>query len=180
MKKFKKIIVMCVIAIMTLSLVNVGAYAQENEYEIEIPIISVAQDATESEINEAIETAINEELLQPRASILTITPFLIRSGNTSSCQLYERWSCPGYQCSMISFSSLRLHNNSILSPVTYSNIGGSTIQCQTGSSGSAFVRNVTIPTSVSTVYVTQTDVMAYILNEGWVSTVSHTVKVPFN
>ena len=81
---------------------------------------------------------------------------------------------------MISFSSLRLHNNSVLSPVTYSNIGGSTIQCQTGSNGSAFVLNVTIPTSVSTVYATSTNVMAYILTEGWVSTTSFTGRVPFN
>ena len=84
MKKFKKVLALYLIAIMTFSLINVGAYAQENEYEVDVPIISVREGATESEINEAIQQAANDDLSQPRASVLVIKPFLIRSGNTSS------------------------------------------------------------------------------------------------
>ena len=178
MKKFRTMAVFFIVCLVV-SIGYISVSANGNEVEVKIPIISVGDDATEIEINEAINKAIEVDV-KPYASVLVIKPFLIRSGSTSSCQLYLRWSCPGHQCSMISFDLLKLHNNSILFPVTYANIGGSTIYCETGASGSAFVRNVTIPTSVSNVYVKLSNVKAYILTEGWISTVSFSGQVPFN
>lgn len=163
MKKFRVMaIFMVVCLVVSFGCINVSA--NSGNEEVQIPIISVREDATEAEINEAINNAVDD--VQPHASVLEIKPFLIRSGSTSTCQLYLRWSCPGYQCSMIAFDLLKLHNNSILSPVTYANIGGSTVRCETGASGSVFVRAVTIPTSVSTVYSTQKKCEGLYFNRG--------------
>lgn len=182
----KKLLSILLTVCLVLSLSCVCVFAQETEEDVAIPILTIDENATESEIIEAINSTIENSAvdtgddIQSANGYIEIKPFLIRSGITSSCQLYLRWNCPGYQCSMISFSLLQLHNGSALFPEIYSNIGGSTIQCETGESGSAFVLNVNIPTSVSTVYATSKNVMAFILSEGWISTMSISGRVPFN
>ncbi len=182
----KRLLSVFLVVCLAMTMCSVCAAAQGNEVEVSIPILSVDENATESEIvdiiNATVEEGVNEDEVgtpTPRGYI-DIRPFLIRSGNTSSCELYFRWTCPGYLCSAFSFDLLQLHNGSALFPEIYSNIGGSYIPCETGSSGSVRVRGVTIPVSVSTVYATSQNVKAQILSYGWISTLSLTGVVPFN
>lgn len=191
MLKFKKVISVFTAMIITFSIGCIGVFASEvsaiDDY-VDIPILQVSENASQEEINVILNKAMeestpDEELNEnsvSRSGAFVIKPFIARSGNTTSCQLYLSWDVSGgYLLNGIAFDSIVLNNGSVLFPIIYSNIGGSYLSCSSSSYGSVLVCNITIPLN-TTVYAKSTGMKGYIINEGWISCYNLSGKVPFN
>ncbi len=155
--------------------VKVEDYNKFENYEwapiAEYIIIDVPQNATEDEKRAAIDSYFENEVA-PQATEISLFTIAVRSGNSTNCELYFRWTGT-HIISMISFSNLKIQSTGIISPTVYSNIGGSTIFCSPASSaGTAKIRDISIPTGVTKVKAIITSPMMYSLGAGWLSLTS--------
>lgn len=188
--KSNKLISMFLAIVIMLSLGCMGVFADDISTAEEytgISIIQVSENASQEEINVVLNEAMEEsnfdkeinETSEARAAFL-IKPFIIRSGNTTDCQLYLSWDVTGgYVLDGIAFDSVILNNGSLLFPITYANIGGSYLKCPTSSYGSVLVRNITLPLDI-TVYGKSTAMKGSIVGQGWISCLDISGKVPMN
>lgn len=163
--------------------VQVEDYNKFENYEwaplAEYNVINVPENATEEEKMAAIDSYIENEI-EPQAIEIALYTLVIRSGNSTNCELYFRWTGT-HIISMISFSNMKIQSTSLLNPTVYSNIGGSTIYCTPAAiSGTAKILDINVPTSVSTVRAVVTSPMMCSLSDGWLSLTSINSTVTIN
>lgn len=163
--------------------VQVEEYNKFENYEwapiAEYRIIDVPENATEEEKIAAIDSYLENEI-DPQAVEIALYTLVIRSGNSTACELYFRWTGT-HVISMISFSNMKIQSTSLLNPTIYSNIGGSTIYCSPAAvAGTAKILDISIPTSVSKVRAVVTSPMMCSLSDGWLSLTSINSTVTIN
>ena len=155
------------------------------ESHVEIPVITVdensnnangnsenSNDINSSKENNSNENISNEEEITPYAnSITNVDPLVIRSGDSTTCQLYLFWESTGETWNSFRWNQLKVISTSSLFPTTYATIGQKTVKGVGGAVGSVYVQDVSIPTNVSKVKVTSTGFQGYRLtpSPGWFS-----------
>ncbi|MCR4720087.1 MAG: hypothetical protein K5768_10710 [Firmicutes bacterium] len=153
--------------------VQVEEYNKLEDYEwaplAAYPVINVSENATEEEKVAAINAYLEKDP-DLRAVEFSLYTIVIRSGNSTDCELYFGWTGTKI-ISMISFSNMKIQSTSIFSPTVYSNIGGSTIYCTpAASTGTAKILDINIPTNVTQVRAVISSPMIYSLTDGsWLS-----------
>lgn len=163
--------------------VQVEEYNKFENYEwapiAEYRIIDVPENATEEEKIAAIDSYLENEI-DPQAVEIALFTLVIRSGNSTACELYFRWTGT-HVISQISFSNMKIQSTSSFNPTIYSNIGGSTINCKPAAvTGTAKILNISVPTSVSKVRSVITSPMMHSMSGGWLSLTSMNSIVTIN
>jgi hypothetical protein len=183
MKKFIKLTSVIISVTIIVLTCYCQVFAQSETETINIPIIQTTDGVSQQDLQNAIDSATEEYQIYSgtvRSGYILIKPYIIRSGDTSSCELYLSWECPNYLCSAIAFDNYTIKNTSALFPIVYANIGGSYLPCQTASQGTVRVLNITIPAYETTVRAEATGLKAEIVGEGWISTISVPGNVGIN
>jgi hypothetical protein len=100
-------------------------------------------------------------------SFNTITPVFIRSGNTTTVQVYLCYNGTD-AANAIKFNWLHINNTSLLLPKTYTSFPAKTYNFGVISNYyNVYIGNATIPTNVTKVRVSDNGVMAYQIQYGW-------------
>lgn len=205
MKKFKKIIAMGCVAVMAVSIMSVSVFAAEmtfisetDDAKIEwlnennsafsdtvvFPVAELPDNITEEEKEDFVKNTLddikNDCNQSGRASIgVAQGTAIFRSGNSTSCELYISWTGTE-MVSMFSFSNFKVKSTSLINPTIYSNIGGSTIVCESAATaGYVKVLDINIPTNVTTVKAVVTNPACFTLSEGWLygMAINHSVTI---
>ena len=100
-------------------------------------------------------------------SINIITPVFIRSGNTSTVQVYLAYYGAD-AANAIKFTTMKINNTSLLFPKTYKSFTGKVYDFGVVSNSYyLYLGNAIIPTSVTEVRVSDSGLMAYQVKYGW-------------
>ena len=111
--------------------------------------------------------------INPQAVAIQVNPVIIRSGFSTHCELYLRWSSADIINSFRA-KNIRVSAQGLLNPTEYASWGDGTSYRYYGftaaNAGSKFVGGFNIPTDVSTVRFTAVDFQAYDMRLAmWVS-----------
>jgi len=140
----------------------------EKESSVDAPIITVDENSSNGGINKAN----SDTNISPAAVYITnVDPFIIRSGTSTTCQLYLFWESNGETWNSFRWNQLKVKSTSSLFPTTYATIGKKTVKGVGGEVGTVYVQDISIPTNVSRVKVTSTGFQGYRLtpSPGWFS-----------
>ena len=157
-----------------LSLTPITAFAevasQQNDAEIDIPIITVDNAMEAQSILESQSTASE---ISAQAVAIHVNPVVIRSGFSTHCELYLRWSSADLIDSFRA-KNIRISAQGLLNPTEYASWGDGVSYRYYGftaaNAGSKFVGGFSIPTDVSTVRFTAVDFQAFDMRLAtWVS-----------
>lgn len=187
MKTLKKVIAMGIAAVMTTACMGVGAFAEENladsgyeeiinqlvddstnvdlqedsliEYE-SIPVINVTEETDQDELANSIA---GDNLNSATRSYTQAGYYLIRDGNTTTCELYIYWRGDA-MFSAWTFDKISIADRN--SEYVYSYIISSWVPCEMSTSGSVYVSDVWVPLDVSKVRVKADGLKAYNPNTG--------------
>ncbi len=142
---------------------------EEGSY-IEIPIITVDENSSNENSNN--ENSNNGDITPYANSITNVDPFVIRSGNSTTCQLYLFWESTGEMWQSFRWNQLKVIGTSSINQKTYATIGQKTVKGAAGTVGTVLVKeDVSIPTNVSKVKVVTSGFQGYRVtpNPGWLS-----------
>lgn len=153
----------------------------EEESNIEIPIITVDENSSnvDAEKESNIEIPIipvdqnsSKENISPSAIITNVDGYIIRTGNSTTCQFYLHWVSTGATWNAFRWDQLRVESISNLPKITYATIGSNMVKQTAGTVGTVYVQDITIPTNVTQVRLKSTGLQGYRLTPtpaGWYS-----------
>ena len=174
MKATRRVYRLLLALFVALSLAPITAFAevanQQNDTEIDIPVITVSS-AAEAQSILSDQNKVSE--INPQAVAIQVNPVIIRSGFSAHCELYLRWSSADIINSFRA-KNIRVSAQGLLNPTEYASWGDGTSYRYYGftaaNAGSKFVGGFNIPTDVSTVRFTAVDFQAYDMRLAmWVS-----------
>lgn len=112
--------------------------------------------------------------------------FVIRNGNTTDCQVYINWTASA-PVDAWRLKQLTVDNGSLLWPTVYGTIGNGSTYTDffpniASTTGSLYLGDVLVPTDVSEVRITVSDLQVYTLtdNPSWNSVATWPVTITIN
>lgn len=140
--------------------------------QIDIPVLTV-QD--EQDAFAVLNNQLEDSGASPRSSGTYLSAVVIRSGNTSSCELYIKWS-GDVSYNAFRYKQLKVSSVGTLASTTFGTFGNGTSYTtravNSSPVGSVRIGKLTIRTGVNSVRVTSTDFQAYRPStSSWVSSI---------
>lgn len=155
---------------------NSSVYHGNNE----VQIIDSDQPLSEDEINNLInELEKSKDAPMPRATGVVVSYYLIRSGNTTDCELIGAFKATG-QINTLWWDTVTVQSPSAINRKTYKSF--SKVLRSTGStkSGTVSIGYLSIPKNIKSAYLKSTGTQAYSNKDGWGSLVNFNGLVYMN
>lgn len=172
MKKIISGILMSMVLLLSLCVPALATNSTPTPTTVSIPI-TIDKDTA------AGKTVVKSNI-SPMAGYTYSDAYIVRSGNTVGCNVYLAWS-GSIPTNEWYFNSMTLQSTSILFPTTYKTFGSRYLPCTGATSGSVFVGYAEIPTDVTKVNVSITNLQEYnMTTASWLSAAWATTAVTLN
>lgn len=146
----------------------------------EVQVIDSDKPLTESEINNLInELEKSKDVPKTRATGVAVNYYLVRSGNTTSCELIGAYKATG-AISNLWWDSLTVQSPSVINRKTYKSFPKVLRGTNSKKSGTVSIGFLSIPKNVKSAYLKVTGTKADSNKDGWGSLVNFNGSIKMN
>lgn len=143
---------------------NISSVVTEvNENGDSIVFIEVDEDFSEEELEEYISSTSE---VQPAATAVGLTYFLVRSGNTTRCEFFTRVSATNF-IDEARWGSIKIQSSSSVFAKTYKTFSSVAILFSAMKTGNVRIGILQVPIGVKRVHIVTSNTRVHSLIDGW-------------